>query len=144
MKSIIALLSLVALSTGCVTTQQAQRPTYWEIQAQNLRQAYDSGQITTNDYYARMNELQALAQQDKARQQQATMAFIQQQNQIQQQQQMQQQRRTQQQQNYFNNTQITNPNWNLQYNPMQGNWQYAPPGSSPKYNPMENKWELAP
>lgn len=161
MKSTLACGTVLALlACGCITTQQAQRASYWQIQARNLRTAYESGQITANEYFARSNELQMLAQQDKARQQQATLSALgifQQQNQFRQQQRSQQQMQMlQNMQRSVNSRPIRPPllptpstpskpaEWRLQNNYMKGTWQYAPEGSSPKYNWMEDEWQLAP
>ena len=143
--ALIMLVVLSTLTTGCTTGSN-----YYNAQAQNLRYAYESGQITANDYYARMNELQMLAQQDQARRQQA--AYNMQQGlQRQQQLNLQQQQAMMQTINSFqpqtlNTTRSApaNNSWDLQYNTMNNSWQYAPPNSRPRYNPMEDTWQMAP
>lgn len=141
---LVALFAVSTLLTGCTTGNN-----YYNVQAQNLRYAYESGQITANDYYSRMNELQMLAQQDQARRQQAAYNFQQglqrqQQLNLQQQQAMMQTINSFQPQTITPRQQPANNSWDLQYNTMSGSWQYAPPNSKPRYNTMEDRWEMAP
>ena len=85
---------LLTYLLGCVSTSPYQQ------QANELRQAYDAGYLTTDQYYARLNELRAL---DQQRQQAAANAFIQMNNQNQQMQMQQEQLRQQQQQQMLQN-----------------------------------------
>ena len=97
MMTLISMISLVLL-TGCETVSPYQQ------QADQLQQAYNAGLISANDYYTRLNELQAL---DLQRRQAMASAFMQANYQNQQwqmqQQQLQQQRNQQQQQMMWQN-----------------------------------------
>ena len=50
-----ALLLIMAICSGCVTLYQRQ--------VNELRQSYEAGLISANDYYARLNELRMMEQQ---------------------------------------------------------------------------------
>jgi hypothetical protein len=58
MKTILFLIVLLAF-LGCASPYQKQ--------AQELRRAYLNGELSANDYFLRLNELQALDQQRRAR-----------------------------------------------------------------------------
>ena len=47
---------VLLLMGGCVTTQQTQSP--YQTQADALTAAYQRGEFSANEYFARMNDLQ--------------------------------------------------------------------------------------
>jgi hypothetical protein len=103
----VAITCLLCLS-GCMTTSPYQQ------QADALGQSYNAGLITANEYFARMNELQALDLQHRQNVVNACM-------QINAQYQQQQMQRAQQRQQILNNFRtgsgtIYGPNGSYQYN----------------------------